>query len=55
MPPRKLKTDEKIELLRQAVEEGPKSQATEHLKKALAENSNFLVAKAAEFSSHQLA
>ncbi len=55
MSPRQLKTNETIELLRQAVEEGPKSQAIEHLKKALAENSNFLVGKAAEFTSHQLA
>ena len=55
MPSRKLKTEEKIEALRQCIEQGPKAQAQECLKKALNEKSNFLVAKAAEWAAEQLA
>jgi len=55
MTPPKLKTEEKIEALRQCVEQGSKTQATDCLKKGLTEKSNFLVAKAAEFAAQQLA
>lgn len=48
-------TEEKIEILRHCVEQGPKPQAMACLKKALKERSNFLVAKAAEFAAEQLA
>jgi HEAT repeat protein len=51
----KSRTEQKIEALRQCVEHGSKTQAVDCLKKALKEKSNFLVAKAAEFASQQLA
>lgn len=50
----KLKTEDKIEALRQCVEQQPKIEATQCLKKALQEKSNFLVAKAAQWTSEQL-
>lgn len=55
MAPPKQKTEEKIEALRHCVEHGTKSQAQDCLKKALTEKSNFLVAKAAEWTAEQLA
>jgi HEAT repeat protein len=55
MAPPKLKTEDKIEALRRCIEQGTKSQTQECLKKALKEKSNFLVAKAAEWSAEQLA
>ncbi len=54
MPPKKLKTEEKIDALRQCIEQGPKAQVQACLKKALQEKSNFLVAKAAEWTAEQL-
>ncbi|MGD8937968.1 MAG: hypothetical protein PVJ72_01225, partial [Gammaproteobacteria bacterium] len=54
MPPQKLTTEDKIEALRQCIEQGPKPQAQGCLKKALKEKSNFLVAKAAEWGAEQL-
>ena len=55
MTPPKLKTEEKLESLRQCVEQGSQPQAIDCLKKALLEKSNFLVAKAAELTAQQLA
>ena len=55
MSTKRLKTEVKIEALRQCIEHGPKDQAQACLKKALQEKSNFLVAKAAEWSAEQLA
>jgi HEAT repeat protein len=55
MTPPKLKTEDKIEALRQCLNTGEKAQALACLRKALAEKSNFLVAKAAEWSAEQLA
>jgi HEAT repeat protein len=55
MTPAKLKTEEKIEALRRCVEQGSHAEAIACLKKALKEKSNFLVAKAAEFTAQQLA
>lgn len=55
MPPRKLKTEEKIEALRGCVDQGSEAEAVECLKKALTERSNFLVAKAARFAGEKLA
>lgn len=48
-------TEAKIEALRHCIEQGPKPQVLDCLKKALKERSNFLVAKAAEFAAEQLA
>ena len=50
-----LKTEEKIEALRDCLEKESKSQAMDCLRKALKDKSNFLVAKAAEWSAEQLA
>ena len=55
MTPPKLKTEDKIEALRHCVESGDKHQALDCLRKALKEKSNFLVAKAAEWTAEQLA
>jgi HEAT repeat protein len=55
MPPPKLKTEDKIEALRQCVEQGSNTEAQVSLRKALKEKSNFLVAKAAEWTAEQLA
>jgi HEAT repeat protein len=55
MPPKKLKTEDKIEALRQCIEQGPQAQAHACLNKALKEKSNFLVSKAAEWTAEQLA
>jgi len=55
MPTKRLKTEHKIEALRQCIEQGPKAQALACLQIALQEKSNFLVAKAAEWCAEQLA
>ena len=55
MTPPKLKTEDKIEALRQCVEYSEKHQALNCLRKALKEKSNFLVAKAAQWTAEQLA
>jgi HEAT repeat protein len=55
MTPPKLKTEDKIEALRQCVEHGRKTDARDCLQKSLKEKSNFLVAKAAEWTAEQLA
>jgi hypothetical protein len=55
MAPRKLRTDEKLEALRACVEQGSDAQAIECLREALTDQSNFLVAKAAQLAAERLA
>lgn len=51
MPPRQLQADEKLDALRRCVEQGSPTQALDCLREALKDQSNFVVAKAAEFAA----
>ncbi|MBA1148282.1 hypothetical protein H0Z60_14595 [Ectothiorhodospiraceae bacterium WFHF3C12] len=55
MPRKGLRTEEKLERLRECVELGSEAQALDCLRDALTERSNFLVAKAAKFAGEKLA